>query len=53
MPIPRSYAAAVADPVYGAKWRAACDDDYKGEYTLLGLITRDITIGTPLYVDNE
>ena len=35
VPNPRSYAAAVADPVYGAKWRAACDDDYKGKYTLL------------------
>jgi len=35
VPIPRSYAAAVADPVYGAKWRVACDDDYKGKYTLL------------------
>ena len=35
MPIPRSYAAAVADPVYGAKWRAACDDDYQDKYTLL------------------
>ena len=35
VPIPRSYAAAVANPVDGAKWRAACDDDYKGKYTLL------------------
>jgi len=35
VPIPRSYAAAVADPVYGAKWRAACDDDFEGKYTLL------------------
>jgi transposase InsO family protein len=35
VPIPRSYAAAVTDHVYGAKWRAACDDDFKGKYTLL------------------
>jgi len=35
VPIPRSHAAAIADPVYGAKWRAACDDDFEGKYTLL------------------
>jgi len=31
----RHHAEAVSDPVYGAKWRAACDDDIKGKYTIL------------------
>jgi len=35
VPIPRSYAAAIAGQVYGAKWRAACDDDFEGKYTIL------------------
>jgi transposase InsO family protein len=35
IPIPRSFHEAVADPVYGDKWRAACDDDIRGKYTEL------------------
>jgi len=35
VPIPRNHAEAVNGPVYGAKWRAACDNDIKGKYTIL------------------
>jgi len=47
VPIPRSYTAAVADPIYGAKWRAACDDDFEGKYTQLKTweLVKSIPIG--------
>jgi hypothetical protein len=35
IPILRTFHEAVADPIYGDKWRAACDDDIRGKYTEL------------------
>ena len=32
IPIPRSIKEALADPIYGSRWRDACLDELKGKF---------------------